>query len=416
MKRLDELEQAVIEIVDEGKTKDEEGHALYPVMEEPMVMAFFGAYNTLYETLRERPIMVLNLIRTNKALEMFWGMFEGMWIKMIDNILEREVNRRFADTYPFFAIANHRARQIVAPLLGEINLDKYPNVRHYGDADFLKRRLFESEPFNYPGKVVGTIPYNKTEAIYQVIYYDPVTKLYIQLLQLVYNLQLEYNENNTRLKFIVTTSCLEEYIHWDSVNRNIDCLDDCFVINITEGPKILQYGLDYMLFRVRMIIRRIEEHSILSTLDSTGKREIRYKDVSMGYYPRIVVDMFQQVDRLAGRLLRILESHFDGRAPLVQVVPTPIELDKALATPYYTLLYDKDQGIYNTPDKQRTLLMAVLRNANSSLVFGENMVKKYGQGSPLNCVVCHSETHSVDLLLMRAFCTDECRSIHTQNK
>jgi len=135
MKRIGEFEQAVIEIVDEGKAKNEKGELLYQVMMEPLVMTFFGAPDALYEVMTERPIMLLSLIQTNKALEAFWKRFEGIWIRMIDNILEREVNRRFADTYSFFAIANHRARQALAPLLTEVNLDKYPNrgIRGQGE-------------------------------------------------------------------------------------------------------------------------------------------------------------------------------------------------------------------------------------------------------------------------------------------
>lgn len=414
MKRIGEFEQAVIEIVDEGKAKNEKGELLYPVMQEPLVMTFFGAPDALYEVMTERPIMLLSLIQTNKALETFWKRFEDIWIRMIYNILEREINRCLADTYPFFVVANHRARQALAPLLAEINLDKYLNVKHYGDADFLMRSVFTMDPFNEPGKFVGRALGSKEEVRYQIIYYNPVTKLYVQLLQYVHNLQLYYGKNETRLYIAETSICLGDYIHLDSVNRNIDCLDDCFIVNITGGAKPLQYDLQKMKERVMKIRTLLRVHRIERIADSTGKREILKGNVSVGRYPEIVIDMFSQAHKLADRLLDMLTSHFNGTMILIQEEAEPIELNKALATPYYALLYDRDQGLYNTPDKQRSLLMAVLRNAQSSWVFGENMVTKYGQSTPLNCVVCHSETHSVDLLLMYAFCTDECRSAYAQ--
>ena len=397
MKRPSDFEQAVIEIVEEGKAKDEEGHALYPVMEEPMVMAFFGAYNTLYETLSERPILVLNLIRTNKALEMFWGMFPGVWVKMIDHILEHEVNRRFADTYSFFAVANHRARKALMPLIGEINTTKCFNVKYSGDADFLKRSIFTTSPFNQPGKFLGCAIGEKEEKKYHVIYYDPITKLYIQLLQQIHYLQLYYGNNEKILRSIFPLDCLEEYIHWESVGLKIDCLDDCFVVDVTNGTKLLQQDLEKMKMCVTQICIYVR---------GTG--------IYTNDYPQIVNILYYETTALALRLLRILMSHFNGTVSIIQEAFKPLELNKELAKPYDVLLYDRDQGLYNTPDEQRTLLIAVLRHVAPSRAFGDSIVEEYGQATPLNCTVCHTETPYVDPLMMRAFCTMECRSSYTK--
>lgn len=397
MEHRSELEQAVIEIVEEGKAKDEEGHALYPVMEEPLVMAFFSAYNTLYETLKERPILVLNLMRTNKALEMFWGMFPGMWIKMIDHVLEREVNRHFVDTYSFFAVANYRIRKALAPLWGEINLIKYNGVQYHGDGDFVKRSIFTVSPFNEPGKFHGAVIREKEEKRYQIIYYDPITKLYIQLLQQIHYLCLYYGENDT-LCIAEPTICLGDYIHWESTYRNIDCLDDCFVVNITDGAKPLQQDLENMKRRVVQICRNSRSMS-----------------VQPNDYPQIVCNLYYETVALADRLLRILTNHFNGTVPILQEAFKPLELDKALAKPYHALLYDRNQGLYNTQDKQRSLLIAVLRNADSSWIFDDNdMIEKYGQATSLRCAICHTETHYVDSAMMRAFCTEQCRSFYTK--
>lgn len=401
MKRPSDFEQAVIEIVEEGKAKDEEGHALYPVMEEPMVKAFFGAYNTLYETLIERPILVLNLIRTNKALEMFWSMFEGMWIKMIDNILEREVNRRFADTHPFFAIENLRARQALAPLMVDLTpemIERFPLPYRYGDADFLSRSIFTNTPFNVPGKLLGAVlPRENEWMTYQVIYYDPLTKLYIQLLQQIeYLRQYSRIVNNVGLSIFHIESCLENYIEWESVYSDIDCLDDCFLVNVTDGPKLLQQNLDNMIHYVEWLDMLLNPERVPETL--AGKSRSMWLDAHI----------------LAGRLLRLLRDHFNGTVPIVQEAFKPLELDKTSLKSYYVSFYDKDQGLYNTPEKQRTLLTAVLRNTYRNQGYRGDMIEKYGQATPLRCAVCHTETHYVDTAMMRAFCTEQCRSFYTK--
>lgn len=105
MKRSRELEEAVVEIIEEGRKKDEQDEYVYPVIYEPSVFAFFHAKEALFDALMNRPIMVLNLIQTNKALQSLWNKFPRIWIILTDALIEKAMGSYAAVVYPFMAVA-----------------------------------------------------------------------------------------------------------------------------------------------------------------------------------------------------------------------------------------------------------------------------------------------------------------------
>jgi len=107
--------------------------------------------------------------------------------------------------------------------------------------------------------------------------------------------------------------------------------------------------------------------------------------------------------RLATQLENLLA---EGATP---EKPEPIALDKHTAAPYRTLLYDSVQGLLKTPQEQKAFFKRVLYNLTEiDRDWKAGVIRKYGQ--PLVCAVCSSLTHSVDSVLMRAFCSETCHS------
>jgi hypothetical protein len=98
------------------------------------------------------------------------------------------------------------------------------------------------------------------------------------------------------------------------------------------------------------------------------------------------------------RMTRKLGIALENPARVLEEI-VPIKLDKYVAIPYRTLLYDSKQGIYATHEAQKQYFVSMLADL-------ENKKKQYG----LQCTVCHTETCIVDILHMRAFCTEACRS------
>ncbi len=391
------LTAAVEEIVERGKLKTEEGALFYPVMAEPAVMAFFGAPEALTEVITQRPLLLLNLIMTNKALQKFWEQTPDIWLILIDNLILNESNPLFLDTYPFFAIANRRARVVLdfeRPAVKQRALEKT-----YGDGDFMKKSLFY-QAFNEPGKLLGHEKGEPEEVAYQLVYYDVMTQRFIDILQLVVYLHgYTLGDANEGLYYYI-----ERHFRLGTLN----CLDDCFLIQKTME---LEYrAINYDLIRMNVVIEEIKQRSALYEFSETG---LKIGSSSVTPYPKTFLDMFARLKLLLNSLSFTLVNHINGTNVIVQKEPVYIDLDKAIATPYRSMLYDKEQGIYNTPDKQRTLLLGLLARTKKHYL-GNDMIEKYGQMTPLSCFLCRKETYMVVPLLKKAFCTPLCYSLFTK--
>ncbi len=402
------LTAAVEEIVERGKLKTEEGALFYPVMAEPAVMAFFGAPEALTEVILERPILLLNLIQTNKALQKFWEQTPDIWLILIDNLILNESNPLFLDTYPFFAIANRRARVV---------LDIVPDIverrrKRYGDGDFMYKPMFAGS-FNEVGKFLGHEQSETEPLSYQLVYYDDLTKIFIEMLQIISYLY-EAGSETGRLVFVHPRRALAAYITTEI--RDVDCLEDCFLIKKgkEDGSSPLKYSLSSMQTSVKEVKRIADLYKPGITRKEDARTEIVRDDglftSVVAAYPKTLLDLFLRLKVLANALVDVLTKHFNGTEVITQKEAVYIDLDKAIATPYRSMLYDKEQGIYNTPDKQRTLLLGLLRRT-LRYSWLDDMIETYGQMVPLSCFVCHKETHMVDPLLKKAFCNQACYSL-----
>lgn len=349
MKRAHELELAVVEIVREGKARDEEGNLIHPVMQEPAVMAFFGAPDALFDVLRERPLLVLNLLQVNKALEVFWNRFEGIWPLLIDFFVEKEMGAYAADIYPFIVFQQHK---------------KYARrdamfVGSQCESGGLRAMRLEMQQ-------------EASSSVLYVVYYDAFTRLYIDFLHAV-DMDEKWHYH------------LSQYFNRDDDYGNkmtIAAYTDCFVIGMSRGTPI-----DAIAY-------------------NTNRLEQTFS---------LIVRIYNLSEKARGLLVKLRALIKGGDAP---DAPVLLKLDKSTAAPYRTLLYDKGQGLFKTPLEQKDFFVSVLRDLMSNIPSMDRredadvLIVKYG--TPLRCAFCHCETHSVDPLLMRAFCTESCRTIYSQ--
>lgn len=354
MKRSIELEFDVQEIVKIGKTRDKEGKFLYPVMAEPAVMAFFGAADALYEVITQRPILLLNLLQVNKALGVFWNQFTGnMWIKMIDMIIENEMGKYASEIYPFIAV--HKERRI---------------RRLYGERKTLV------EPFVGPGefeiRYITSIS-TPVNPIFYVVYYDPLTQLYITLMEKIMHLR----DRNTH---VVYTQAIRRYLFMSdfSPKRYVAIYSDCFLVAApstdTAHPFTYSYNVEAM---------REDLSAITDTLIGQPGR------------------FLEEAQKLIVKITTLLDEGVRPGKPVL------IKLDKNIAAPYRVLLYDSEQGLVKTREEQRAFLVELLNALNVDQE-KDLLVEKYGQ--PFSCTMCQCETQLVDPVLMRAFCTERCVS------
>lgn len=228
MKRGRELEERVIEIVQEGRARDEGGQLVYPVMHEPAVLAFFGAPEALFEVLRDRPILVLNLLQANKALEAFWSRFTGIWITWVDMLIEKEMGTYASEIYPFLAM---KGGTTFTDFIGFT----YKGI-HRIHISFVESMYSPTSPF-----------YPPLDPVFYIAYYDETTRLFIEMLT-----KIGLIENNY----------LYDYVNADE-NPFIASLPGCFLISQSEDvprPPKFSYNIDVF-------------HEALNKLDVKGSLE-----------------------------------------------------------------------------------------------------------------------------------------------
>lgn len=359
-----ELELAVDNIVATANKKDEAGHYVHPLMNEtnPMILTFFRARDALLDVLKNRPVLFLNLLRTNKTLATFWQEVEAkIWILLLDHLVEMETSSYVADIYPFFVIQNKRLYQEL-----EKNYDDPTQVVNVENKVFLRLNPGNNTPVVMNTLIIG-FPEGKK---YYIVYYAPVTQFFITILRFV-ELRLTKSALNVWI-------ALRYYLNTKTQVRNthVICMADCFLVeeSIIDANGNVPFSYDLA--------------DMKQTLEIIKVGEARHNKVLL----KLVNDLLEYLDLTSGLII----EH-----------PRPVLLDKNTAKPYRDLLFDIDQGLYNTPEKQKQLFLSTLGEVSDDKAY---VIAKYGQ--PLQCSVCRKETNHVDPLLMKAFCNDACRRQH----
>ncbi len=151
MKRAIELEERVAEIVHQARLRDANGNFVnQELMTEPLLLGLLGAPEALFQALRDRPIVVLNMLQTNKAFKKFWKNFNDIWILLSESLIEKEWPvEGSADFYSFFVITNQR--------IDERNALLYPRRKPQPKptSGFLKSNRYNDTRFLEPATTVG---------------------------------------------------------------------------------------------------------------------------------------------------------------------------------------------------------------------------------------------------------------------
>ena len=372
MRRQLELVEAVIQIIETGKQKNGKGALLYPVLQEPVVAAFFNSPKTLAGVLREKPELVINLIQNNKELETFWHRAGGddLWIPLIDALVEREMGTYASEIYPVIVVAKYR-RSIIWPDIFGVTLG--------GNAMHAFNLVTVVEPRPFP-----------ISSAYYVAYHDPLTRAYLEVLRRVVNVR--------QLEYFNVSGILRRFLNYPRYypTLHLVAFDDFFLCDETTYRSYsFEYNIQVMRETVEAISARVTSVFIVGeTVAGKGVYIRREDDNNNNIHTKELAEELLALQRIVRKLTLALENP----ARLLDKV-VPIKLDKYVATPYRTLLYDAKQGIYATPEAQRQYFIDTLVDLAHKIE-----LNKYS----LKCTVCHTGTCMVDTRCMRPFCTEAC--------
>lgn len=367
MKRTRTLASMSSDIVEMGKEKDAYGKPLYPVMNEPFIMTLFGASDALFKVLNEQPLLLLNLLQTNKALNKFMHHVEGLWPLLIDMVLEKTMGSYVSDIYPFFVVQMYRTqkRSWDSDEIGE-----KPHVL----PDFIGRRKTNTQYrplyISYTDRCE-----NPNNPVYYVVYYDEVTRLFMDLLAVTHP-AIDLWPFASRYIKMSTNFCVASFV-------------DCFLIAVSADDNTIP-SISYDVEVLR--------EGVITMVERVDKRQIELDDKHPDMYS-CELAACHEAKKLGTKLTRRVTEEGE-----VSDAPVLMKLDKSTAQQYRTLLYDKEQGLLKKSQAQKDFYVRIL----DDLADDTEIITKDGQ--PLKCVICHSETHLVDPIHRVALCHEKCRA------
>lgn len=385
MKRAATLEDAADQIVKLANARDKQGRVLNPMMQDPVVTMIFYAKDALLEVLIERPIALLNLISTNKQVASFMEEFNRwLWPLVIERFMEKESGSKYlGEIYPFF-FAKEAGNVAVdttplqkPPFIRDSSIGWIPNRTH---------RLPGTNVFlTAASRDRIRIGWVKPQVPYYVIKYDRVSELYFLYMQKLMDAgPKEYG----RETILPNDYWLKEYLGDDATFIGFN---GYFLIDREDSGFL--YDLETVRSNLYRTMTRVREE----VEDARNVTRSRDRVLSENDYSRLMLQ--EEAVKLGYMLNTELER-------TQAVIPAkPILLNKNTVSRYRAFLFDKVKGKYNTPEKQKKLLISLLQSIRKSR---SEIIEKYGELAPLQCDYCTNDAYFVNTARTLTFCSGCC--------
>lgn len=399
MKRLREVETRVVaqEMVTLANTIDRT---------EAMLL-IFASVDPLLEILKHRPILVINLMLTNKPLlALFSERIPLIWRVLLDQLVANEQGEYAASVYPFF-IYEHDA--------------------------FAQRYQRLAEAFDWPEKTRAHIlrgPANangKEWSLWHNPFYwrveaedTSVTILYAQ------DVLSQYNELMSCFDYL--EELLEPIIYFSSDNYpfeydfrkkiEIEWLGDA--VRVTHNPQSFSPG-EILLHIFTQARRQVEDvaqdleafiyhddpdHAdiVLLHFPDPERYNHPYSPDTDRAFPRLAGVILDYLKRLSTSLLLRLRLLCDFRAEELAELYPPLVLTATSVMPYRQVVF---QVLHPTPEDHRLLLLRILRELTSEAHDKAAMIRDYGR-----CFRCGSVVDQVSPVHLLPHCGDRlCKQL-----
>lgn len=393
MKRLREVETRAVA---------QEMVALANTMDSTQAMLLiFGSVDPLLEILKHRPILVINLMLTNKTLlALFSERIPLIWRVLLDQLITAEQGEYAASIYPFF-IYEHDA--------------------------FFQRYRKLAEAFDWPGEIRERIlraPANITSKEWKLwnntygwrvkVEDAPVTVLYAESVlsqhQDMMNC-LDYLEYLLKpVIYFSSDDYTVEVYDWEK-KIEVEWLGDA--VRVTHNPKsftggeILLHVFTQTLVQVEDLTKDLDgfvyhddpDHADIILLHYTDPERYHenYTADKDNAFPRIVGLVLTYLKQLAASLLLRLRPLCElPPEELVELYP-PLVLTATSVMPYRQVVF---QVLYPTPEDHRLLLLRILREL-SAMRGKAGTIADYG-----HCIRCGRVVDQVSLASLLPHCGD----------
>jgi hypothetical protein len=473
----EEVLSLAININNTVKAKDVNGNFIHEDVLTNPVFNILQTPEAIVDALKTKPIAFLNLLQTHSSMSQFWKKHPDVWKILLDQIIRLEIgNKRkiIYDLWPWFIIKHHetvsknksmgtvRNSQLHSKFSLDIpNPDNFEYDRKWMDDYYTLKRKIKSHsmPITYLAKHISPeyfLPLNADKYKLTrtrdhedlsgfdrsfIVKYDRLTYLYLTLYFAIEHVN----------KFIrrrrVTLPMLSTYAFTIMLSTDFDLFKyDTFFLVLVKShdvnrnkidEKILQmelgrYGIEFDGFRKRRI--QIDVKDLLESYESDIEKvtfifddnntTFEVVDTSENWISGIRYDIgmyniYKSIPILCNEILEYLKQNLD------KIEPFEVhEIDQNDINEARIQLFGKNGGIYDTPEKQRALLLYELNclalmksNSENSKIGMDKLKKRYGAHiwNKTQCASCLSEgVNHVDPLINISFCDNknQCRSMY----
>lgn len=439
--REEDEERLAEEISKTVKQRDERGLPIYPqVLTNPAFM-MLQASDAIFTMLQQRPLAMINLIRSHPEMARFWASFPSLWRILLMRVIEEIYGERKALLYPFI-VSNYSELLSELPFVEGIwryytpeykqGFSQLTSSRIYhikndtavADMVFVHGWPFIAHNIGYLQKFLDFFDRQT-----YLIKYTPVTKMYIKLRYLVDKcvaiLEMQANDNATKDLRRYLSSIVDRLVDWWSkgYNSGAVCLffvSECLLSGDLVDPLYIHQSTQYLATVVDELLSMFE-YITAKPIDGTLYSEVVYEKITLfekvarfGKVASRKAVLFDQTTKHLYKMREYFEKHKVDNEDSVDII---LEFDEKILTMYGNAAFGPT-GFYNTQEKQKALLFAEL-NAIQSHYGKERMIERLGSHyvrGMTHCGSCgtsRSNTTQAHASLSIAFCNLSCW--HTYN-
>ena len=448
-----EEERLAIEISNTVKKRDEQGNFVYTQVLTNPAFLMLQAPDAVFEILKQRPLALLNLIRTHPTMSEFWSQFPSIWLILLNQVINKIYGKQIADLYPLIATLYQETLKELPFIIGgwsntlAFSYNRTDRVgRAYFNIDekaaiaaiFSRWPLLRYPVDKEPGQAV-----EKGAPIFLIEYVE-VSRRYVKFLYLtrrVLSILFIHLSSTRQMSDLYRTSYTSFYAQTKQIYQNLlhwwekgsashtSEMAQRGELTIFYASAALHFGLttttttsdviehkynSVLLMVVDEIIRVLARFELgplqpgfVDLYDAERSRE----SALIGKLPLKQAEIFNQF-RVFGQALIDYLQQADNLNE--QPSDTLIPLDANLLQDYRKRAFGPS-SFYNTAKEQRILLLAEIAAIEKSMRREELITQlgsHYARGLT-HCGSCANQSVTqADTLLSLAFCNTQCRSTY----
>lgn len=377
--------------------------------------------------LRDKPLRLINLMRTSKTLMEVLGQIPGLWIVLLESVLLQETwDDYYVTIYPFVMIQHHRECLLLSKFADTLRRVQVLPMEHSTPDIFLPDKAHVQRAISLDALYMDSHFRGAPLRRFGIVAHTTVVQLISEVVLLSKAAEPWINYGFVGSPIAWLGNAREDEL-WRWV-QDMDTRDFILVMLSKDGDAephlkagaLFRYDEKFIrnwITTAGDAVARVSHTPLGEDPDEWYDIEVRAEtaegEKSTQFVPFAVAQLMDDIKSRVEQLVWLEKQERTATYDPLDLDPTPVvALDETFVLAYRQMLYDPITGIYNTPEKQKALLfhelLQISRNWSK-----ESVIDKYGE--PFNfafCANCEDATCLVSERLGLPFCSDACQKAH----